>query len=64
MWAAVTGGEKKGVKLLKTVIGKPYRDTFLFAEKKLKRHRPVILGKEAAKKGLKRVYMVGGQWDL
>ncbi|SLM34699.1 HAD-superfamily hydrolase, subfamily IIA, CECR5 [Lasallia pustulata] len=59
VWAAVTGGEKKGVKLLKTVIGKPYRDTFLFAEKKLKRHRPVILGKEAAKKGLKRVYMVG-----
>lgn len=61
VWAAVTGGEKKGVKLLKTVIGKPYRDTFLFAEKKLKKLRPIILGKEAAKRGLKKVYMVGGQ---
>lgn len=63
VWAAVTGGEKMGVKLLKTVIGKPYRDTFLFAENKLKMHRRVILGKGAAKRELKRVYMIGGELD-
>lgn len=35
VWAAVTGGEHKGVQLHKTIIGKPYQSTYEFAEKKL-----------------------------
>ncbi|MCJ1255806.1 hypothetical protein MMC24_003624 [Lignoscripta atroalba] len=59
VWSAVTGGEPKGVSLQKRMFGKPFENTYSFAEKKLELHRPVILGKEAATRKLKRVYMVG-----
>lgn len=58
VWAAVTGGEKKGVRLHKKMIGKPFHDTYAFAEAKLELHRPLILGK-ADLPPLKRVYMIG-----
>ncbi len=58
VWAAVTGGSKMGVQLQKKMIGKPFHDTYAFAEKKLELHRPLILG-EGAALPLKRVYMIG-----
>lgn len=58
VWAAVTGGEKKGVKLNKTVIGKPYKATYEFAEKRLRAHRGHIASEESFKP-LRKVYMVG-----
>ena len=60
VWRAVTGGEKNDVTLHKRLFGKPYGNTFRFAENKLELHRPVILGKGAATTKLRRVYMVGG----
>jgi HAD-hyrolase-like len=58
LWSAVTGGEKKGVTLKKTLIGKPYYMTYEFAEKKLVQHRKELFG--SGQTGpLKRVYMVG-----
>lgn len=43
IWRAVTGGKEAGVELHKTIIGKPYRSTFEFAEKKLNQHRQTLL---------------------
>lgn len=61
VWAAITGGPKEGVELKKTVIGKPYRETYEFAENRLLSHREYLFGKHASsqKQLLKRVYMVG-----
>jgi HAD superfamily hydrolase (TIGR01456 family) len=59
VWAAVTGGSKAGVELYKTIIGKPYRRTYEFAEKRLIEHREELFGLEAGMTDLKRVYMVG-----
>lgn len=59
VWAAVTGGPKAGVQLYKTTIGKPYRGTYKFAEKRLIEHREDLFGLEAGMTDLKRVYMVG-----
>ena len=60
IWAAVTGGEKNGVELKKTVMGKPHRPTYEFAEKRLIAHRKDLLqGHEHELGHLKRVYMVG-----
>ncbi|KAI4821528.1 HAD-superfamily hydrolase, partial [Aureobasidium sp. EXF-8845] len=39
VWAAITGGQNAGVKLQKKVIGKPYHETYEFAEKRLRAHR-------------------------
>ena len=61
VWKAATHGEHRGISLQKRLFGKPYQATYAFAEKKLEAHRPVILGKGAAMKKLRRVYMVGGK---
>jgi ribonucleotide monophosphatase NagD (HAD superfamily) len=58
LWTAVTGGEKKGVTLEKTLIGKPYYTTYEFAERKLLKHRKDLLGASQIEP-LRRVYMVG-----
>ena len=58
VWAAVTGGERMGVKLNKTVIGKPFQHTYDFAEKKLRKHRDALAGGQATTR-LKKVYMIG-----
>lgn len=58
VWAAVTGGDKMGVQLQKTVIGKPYRQTYEFAEKRLREHRDHLSGGETDTP-LKRVFMIG-----
>ena len=60
LWRAVTyhKDHKTPPELYKTVIGKPYRETYSFAEKQLMRHRDSLFGKEQPTK-LKRVYMVG-----
>ena len=62
----MTGGETRGVKLEKKMCGKPYEATFGFAERKLEKHRKVLLDfKETESKAqrLKHVYMVGGKWN-
>lgn len=63
VWTAVTGGEKEGVELEKTVMGKPHRPTYEFAEKRLIAHRNQLLAESNANVAelapLKRVYMVG-----
>ncbi|KAI9769351.1 MAG: Haloacid dehalogenase-like hydrolase domain-containing 5 [Geoglossum simile] len=69
VWEAVTGGRSAGVTLQKTIIGKPSRETFLFAETQLRQHREAMAAlnpqaspsdaeREEAPK-LHRVYMVG-----
>ena len=62
IWAAVTGGPAKGVELRKTIIGKPYRLTYEFAEKKLHEHRTKLLvGDETNGEfnPLKKIFMIG-----
>lgn len=60
IWAAVTGGNANGVELQKVVMGKPYRPTYEFAEKRLISHRRDLLQHRHDAAGhLKRVYMVG-----
>ncbi|KAF2275015.1 HAD-superfamily hydrolase [Westerdykella ornata] len=63
VWAAVTGGERNGVELKKTVLGKPHRPTYEFAEKILIAHRRELVQRAGANPDelgpLKRVYMVG-----
>ncbi len=58
VWAAVTGGHGMGVELKKTVIGKPYHETYSFAENRLQDHRQLLFGKNAEVL-LEKVYMVG-----
>ncbi|EUC33169.1 hypothetical protein COCCADRAFT_96883 [Bipolaris zeicola 26-R-13] len=60
IWAAVTGGEAKGVKLHKVVMGKPHQPTYEFAEKRLIAHRSHLMKQYGGTLDhLKRVYMVG-----
>jgi HAD superfamily hydrolase (TIGR01456 family) len=60
IWAAVTGGEKNGVQLQKTVMGKPYQATYEFAEKRLLSHRRHLFSNfRGPLDHLRRVYMVG-----
>ena len=59
VWAAITGGPKAGVKLYKTMIGKPNQGTYEFAEKRLIKHREGLTGLEGDMTELKRVYMIG-----
>ena len=60
IWAAITGGEREGVHLQKVVMGKPYKPTYEFAEKRLIAHRRHLLqGDHSQIEHLKRVYMVG-----
>lgn len=60
VWSAVTEGAK-----LETVMGgKPSQATFGFAEEKLVSWRQGMSGKDGKsgdERGLKRVYMVGGE---
>lgn len=58
IWTAVTGGERHGVELKKTVFGKPFRPTYEFAETLLNKYREeMFVGTKL--EPLKRVYMVG-----
>lgn len=58
VWAAVTGGDAKRAQLYKTVIGKPFGDTYGFAEKRLREHRAQLLT-DVTVSDLRKVYMVG-----
>lgn len=58
VWNATTSGAA----LERTVIGKPYRETYEYAERVLVKHRAHILGGGEVKRKLaplKRVFMVG-----
>ena len=57
LWAALTGGPREGVELQKTVIGKPFKETYSFAERQLVAHRHHIYPGDHPP--LKKVYMVG-----
>ncbi|KAH8723497.1 cat eye syndrome critical region protein 5 precursor [Phaeosphaeriaceae sp. PMI808] len=60
IWAAITGGPANGVELQKVVMGKPYKPTYEFAEKRLISHRRTLTKNGSDHLGpLKRVYMVG-----
>jgi ribonucleotide monophosphatase NagD (HAD superfamily) len=54
----VTGGVAQGVKLQKSVIGKPHRETYEFAEKRLVQHREESFKAENLEP-LRVVYMIG-----
>jgi HAD-hyrolase-like len=56
LWAAATGGERAGVKLQTRVLGKPMRDTYRFAERRLIRRRNDMFPDTST---LKHVFMVG-----
>lgn len=58
VWRAVTAHSGGTPELYKTVIGKPYRETYSFAEKRLLEHRETLFGKDKAPQ-LRKVYMVG-----
>lgn len=60
IWAAITGGPADGVHLQKVVMGKPYKPTYEFAEKRLISHRRHLTQAATAdQEQLRRVYMVG-----
>lgn len=54
IWREITNGEE----LQRTVIGKPYKQTYRYAERVLNSHRAQVLGKSSIEP-LGRVYMVG-----
>ncbi|RMZ75820.1 hypothetical protein DV737_g5126, partial [Chaetothyriales sp. CBS 132003] len=58
VWNAITGGPDDGAHLHKIVIGKPFKETYEFSERKLLRHRDALSVSGAAPP-LKKVYMVG-----
>lgn len=56
VWEAI----HRGIPLEAKTIGKPSRETFEFAEKRLRKHRQKLLGThKRAALGLRKVYMVG-----
>lgn len=63
LWRAVTahshGPNAAPPELYKTVIGKPYTETYSFAENLLLRHRDSLFGNAGGSPPLKKVYMVG-----
>jgi ribonucleotide monophosphatase NagD (HAD superfamily) len=68
VWDAITGGKSAGVMLHRTVIGKPSRETYVFAETQLRLHREAFAmmksltlhsDVEREQEKLHRVYMVG-----
>jgi HAD superfamily hydrolase (TIGR01456 family) len=59
VWAAVTGGPREGVDLQKTVIGKPFKETYDFAERMLIQYREHLFTSEGQPVPLRRVYMIG-----
>lgn len=59
LWRAVTYSKSHATPALhRTVIGKPFKQTYLFAEKRLLRHRDHLF-RENPPTTLKKVYMVG-----
>ena len=65
MWNAVTGGPEHGVELKMHMMGKPYPNTFEYAEKILQVHRNEIwnlAGDEGLRNPLKKIYMIGGEF--
>ena len=56
---AVTGGPENGVRLHKTLFGKPTQGTFEFAENRLRQHRNFLQDSEDDPGNLNSVYMVG-----
>ncbi|RMZ91415.1 hypothetical protein DV736_g1337, partial [Chaetothyriales sp. CBS 134916] len=58
VWNAITGGPHEGAHLHKIVIGKPFKVTYEFSERKLLKHRDSLFVNGGASP-LKRVYMVG-----
>ncbi|KAF2105121.1 HAD superfamily hydrolase [Rhizodiscina lignyota] len=61
LWTAVTGGPERNVELYKTLIGKPYRMTYEFAERRLNSHRKHLFSNQIDGEvpPLQKVYMVG-----
>ncbi|KAF4548484.1 putative haloacid dehalogenase-like hydrolase 4 [Elsinoe fawcettii] len=60
VWAAITGGPANGVKLHKTVIGKPHQGTYEYAEKQLRANRERLTKQNGTlPAALRKVYMVG-----
>ena len=59
LWAGITGGLANGVELQKTIIGKPYRETYGFAERQLDERRRASCGGSGTLPPLRNVYMIG-----
>ncbi|KAK7972815.1 HAD-superfamily subfamily IIA hydrolase [Apiospora saccharicola] len=56
IWKQITGG----IELQRTVIGKPYKETYEYAERVLSNHRAQMLGTKIEKlEPLRSVYMIG-----
>ncbi|KAK4609242.1 hypothetical protein CLAFUW4_14372 [Fulvia fulva] len=55
LWHSVTNGST----LAKTIIGKPHRPTYAFAEGRLRAHRKALFGQTGLRDPLRNVYMVG-----
>ena len=61
VWAGVAGGEDEGVRLKYGTMGKPSKETYSFAERRLVAHRNALLDvSPTSKPDLNVVYMVGG----
>ena len=58
VWAAITGGDAQGVELQKTIIGKPYAETYKYAEEVLHQRQKTLLG-DANVSPPRNVYMIG-----
>lgn len=57
IWSALTGGPAAGVNLVKHVIGKPFHETYAFAEERLIKHRQTMYPGNFPP--LQKVYMIG-----
>ena len=67
VWAEITGGPGAGVELQKKVFGKPFQDTYEFAEKKLRNRQRRIQSGETDVPTISNIFMVGdntGTWHL
>lgn len=61
LWRAITSGPSHATpELYKRVIGKPFKETYSFAEQRLLQHRDALFSKDRhPHPALKRVYMIG-----
>ena len=57
VWNALTGGPREGSHLQSIVIGKPFKQTYEYAERQLLRCRQSLFGDDSTQ--LKKVYMIG-----
>lgn len=64
VWKAVTGGEAMDVKLQKKMFGKPFHNTYEFAERRLEEHRSHLFGEQdnPNAESLQQVFMIGGKY--